>query len=166
LLLALSGWSQALWMWENTAPQGTAPYLLLLWTGVGVAGLALPVYWLARRWWPLGWMTAAAWVGIPRVSEMGTGNEWLHTVSPLLALLLLGLGLSGVMMGVSWTLGRRWPGPTPNVRPLRVGFWCGLFAVICGWLLINRAFTYLSVALLAGALVLIEAYFVVRETAS
>jgi hypothetical protein len=172
LLLAVSGWGQAMWMWDHTLPEGIAPLWLLLWTGVGVVGLTLPVQWLARRWWPIAWVAAAAWAGVPTVREMAdqyrqtpqTEYQWLHSISPLLLLLLLGVGLSGVMMGASWYARQRWSGPTPNVRPLRQGFWSGLFVVICGWLLINRAFTLVLAALLAGALVLIEAYLVIRES--
>lgn len=170
-IMALGGWGQALWMWENTLPEGLAPLGLLLWVGVGVAGLSLPIYWLARRWWPVAWATTVAWAGVPEVSEMagrysqvvGSADEWLYRISPLLMLLLLGLGLSGAMMSVSWTVGRRRSGLVSQVRPLREGFWSALFAVICGWLLINRAFTLGTATLLAGALVLIEAYLVDHE---
>ena len=172
LILAMSGWGQAMWMWENTLPEGLSPLWLLLWAGVGVAGLSLPVYWLARRWWPVAWVAVAAWAGVPAASEMagsygqavGTPDEWLYRAAPLLVLLLLGLGLSGAMMSLSWYAARRWTGPASKVRPLREGIWSALFVVICGWLLINRAFTLTAALLLAGALVLIEAYIVERET--
>ncbi len=170
-ILALGGWGQALWMWENTLPEGLAPLGLLLWVGVGVAGLSLPIYWLARRWWPVAWATTVAWAGVPGVSNMagrysqavGSADEWLYRISPLLVLLLLGLGLSGAMMSVSWTVGRRRSGLVSQARPLREGFWSALFVLICGWLLINRAFTLGVATLLAGALVLIEAYLVDHE---
>ena len=158
-------------MWENILPEGLAPLALLLWVGVGVAGLSLPIYWLARRWWPVAWATTVAWAGVPEVSAMagrysqavGSADEWLYSISPLLVLLLLGLGLSGAMMSVSWYVGRRRSGLVSQARPLREGFWSALFVVICGWLLINRAFTLGAATLLAGALVLIEAYLVDHE---
>jgi hypothetical protein len=172
LLLVMVGWGQALWTWENVPPEGLTPMVLLLWVGVGVAGVTLPIYWLSCRWWPMSWLTVAAWMAVPRLNDLASGrdqvapggDEWWYSVSPLLSLLLLGVGLSGVMMTVSWFAGRRWPGPAPNVRPLRQGAWSGLFAVICGWLLINRLFSLVPLALLASALVLIETFFVTRES--
>jgi hypothetical protein len=173
LLLMMGGWGQTLWMGENTSPEGLAPLWLLLWAGGGVAGATLPIHWLGRRWGPVAWAAVAAWAGVPAVHDLArhynraaqTGDAGLYGVLALsLLLLLLGLGLSGVMTTVSWLAHRRWPGPAPNIRPLRQGFWAGLFAVICGWLLINRAFTPVPVALLAGALVLIETFFVTRES--
>lgn len=173
LLLILGGWGEALWMWENTPPQeGLAPLWLLLWTGTGIAGTTMPIYWLARRWQPVAWMVTAAWAAVPPVNDLAghynqvvrTEREWLYSLAPLLLLLLLGVGLSGAMMTVSWFAGRRWPGPRPDIRPLREGFWCGLFAVTCGWLLINRTFSLVSVVLLASALLLIETSFIVRES--
>jgi hypothetical protein len=173
LLLVMGGWGQALWMGENVPPEGLAPLWLLLWAGSGVAGATLPIYWLGRRWWPVAWAAVAAWVGVPSVHDLAryynraaqTGDEGLYSISALLLLLLLlGVGLSGVMMTISWFASQRWPGPTPNIRPLRQGFWAGLFAMICGWLLINRAFTLVPAVLLAGALVLIETFFVTRES--
>ncbi|MGD9101184.1 MAG: hypothetical protein PVF45_11955, partial [Anaerolineae bacterium] len=149
LLLVMGGWGQALWTWENVPPEGLAPMILLLWVGVGVAGVTLPIYWCSRRWWPIAWLTVAAWMAVPILTDLASGrgqaapkgDEWWYGVWPLLSLLLLGVGLSGVMMTVSWFAGRRWPGPVPNVRPLRQGAWSGLFAMICGWLLINRVFS-------------------------
>ncbi len=165
LLLASGGWSQALWMWENTAPGRLAPLLLLSWVGVGIAGVTLPLYWFSRRWQPAAWLGIAAWAAIPTIRELAGDPGWRwYSVSPLLLLLALGVGLSGVMMTVSWLSGRRWPGPAPNIRPLRQGGWSGLLAMVCGWLLINGAFSLVSVALLAGALVLIETFFVTRES--
>ncbi len=166
LLLALSGWSQALWMWENTAPTGRlAPLVLLLWVGVGITGVTLPLYWFSRRWQPVAWLAMAAWAAAPAFNELASDPGWTwYNVSPLLLLLSLGIGLGGAMMTVSWLAGRRWPGPTPDVRPLRQGGWAGLLAVVCGWLLINGAFNLVSVALLAGALVLIETFFITRES--
>jgi hypothetical protein len=169
--MSMVGWGQAVWIWENDLPQGLTPLWLLLWTGIGVAGLTLPVNWVARRWWPAAGLAAAAWVAVPAASEMasryqeaaGTGDKWLSEFSPLLVLSLLGLGLSGVMMIVAWYIGRRWSSPPPGVRPLREGFWAGLFVVICGWLLIIRVFTLTLAALLAGSMVLIETYMVIRE---
>lgn len=172
LLLALGGGGQATWMWENTRPEGLAPLLLLVWTGIAVAGLSLPVFWFARRWWPPAALAMTAWAVVPAVSEsasrhvqpVGMMEEWLYIFSPLIVLLLLGLGLSGLIAGMSWYAGRQWSDSSPRVRPLRQGFWSGLFAVICGWLLIVRIFSWILVALLAGALVFIEAYLVVRES--
>jgi hypothetical protein len=166
LLLALGGWSQALWMWENTAPTGRLEHLvLLLWVGAGITGVTLPLYWFSRRWQPVAWLAVAAWAAVPTLNELASDPGWRgYNVSPLLLLLLLGLGLGGVMMTVSWLAGRRWPGPTPDVRPLRQGVWAGLLAMVCGWLLINGAFSLVSVALLAGALVLIETFFITRES--
>jgi hypothetical protein len=171
LILAMGGWGQAMWMWENTLPEGLAPLGLLWWAGVGVAGLSLPIYWLARRWRPVAWVATAAWAGVPGVSDMagryrqvaGTADEWLYSVSPLLLLLLLGLGLSGAMMSLAGFAGQSQAERASKVRPLREGFWSGLFVVICGWLLINRAFTPAAATLLAGALVLIETYLVEHE---
>jgi hypothetical protein len=172
LLLMMGGWGQALWIWENVPPEGLVPLWLLLGTSIGVAGVTMPIYWLTRRWWPIAWLTTTAWAGVPLINDLAggynratqTGVEWLYSISPLLLLLLLGVGLSGATMIVSWFASRRWPGPTPNIRPLRAGLWSGLFTVICGWLLINRAFTLIPVALLASALTLIEAFFVTRES--
>jgi cell division protein FtsW (lipid II flippase) len=98
------------------------------------------------------------------MQRIPAGDERLNNALPLLLLSLLGVGLSGVMMTVSRYAYRRWPAPTPNIRFLRQGFWSALFSVICGWLLINRAFTLVPVTLLASALVLIELFFVVRES--
>lgn len=166
LLLAAGGWSQALWMWENTAPTGRlTPLVLLLWVGTGIAGVTLPLYWFSRRWQPVAGMALAAWAAVPTLNELANDPGWRwYDVSPLLLLLLLGVGLDGMLLTVSWLAGRRWPGPTPEVRPLRQGGWAGLLAVVCGWLLINGAFSLVSVALLAGALVLIETFFITRES--
>jgi hypothetical protein len=172
LLLTTTGLGQSVWMWDNTHPEGLAPLWLLLWVGVGAAGLTLPLYWLARRWFPVAWVTLAAWAALPAVHRMateydqavGTADEWLYSLSPLLFLLLLGLGLSGALLSLSWYLGRRWSGPPPRSRPFRQGFWSALFVVICGWLLINRVFAPALVILLGGALLLIEAYLIIRES--
>jgi hypothetical protein len=172
LLLTITGLGQSLWMWENTLPEGLAPLSLLLWIGAGAAGLTLPIYWLSRRWPPVAWVTIAAWAALPAVHRMsgqydraiGTADEWLYSLSPLLFLLLLGVGLSGAMLSISWYLGRRWSDPLTRSRPFRQGLWSALFVVICGWLLINRVFTLALVILLAGALLLIEAYLVIRES--
>ncbi len=172
LLLVMSGWGQAMWMWENVPPEGLSRPTLLLWVGIGVAGVTLPIYWFSRRWWPIAWLTVAAWAAIPTVNDpengykqaASAGDEWWYSVAPLLLLLLLGVGLSGVMMTISWLAGRRWPGSAPNVRPLRQSCWAGLFAVVCGWLLINHAFSLVPVTLLASALILIETFFVTRES--
>lgn len=171
-LLALGGLGQATWMWDNVGPQGMAPLWLLLWTGIGIAGVTLPVFWLARRWWPAAWITTAAWVGVPAARNMALRYEpaasgvSLDRFAPLLFLLLLGVGLSGVMMNVSWYAARRWSGSVPNSRGLRGGFWSGLFSAICGWLLINGLLTAGSAGLLACALILIEVYLVIREAPS
>jgi hypothetical protein len=172
LLLTITGLGQSLWMWENTLPEGLAPLSLLLWIGVGAAGLTLPLYWLARRWPPVAWITVAAWAVLPAVHRMagqydqaiGTADEWLYNLSPLLFLLLLGVGLSGAMLSVSWYLGRHWSGLPPRSRPFRQGLWSALFVVISGWLLINRVFAPSLAILLAGALLLIEAYLIIRES--
>lgn len=172
LLLGLGGWGEALWTLGNVSPeQSLAPLTLLLWAGVGVAGVTLSLYWLSRRWWPIAWLTVTAWAAVPTINDMANdpkqttsmGDRW-YSISPLLLLLLLGVGLSGVMLTISWLAGRRWPGPAPDIRPLRQGFWSGFFAVVCGWLLINHAFSPVPVALLSSALVLIEAFFVTRES--
>jgi hypothetical protein len=153
-------------MWENTMPTGRlTPLVLLLWVGVGITGVTLPLYWFSRRWQPVAWLALAAWAAVPTLNELASDPGWRwYDVSPLLLLLLLGLGLGGMLMTVSWLAGRRWPGPTPQARPLRQGGWAGLLAVICGWLLINGAFSLVSVVLLAGALVLIETFFITRES--
>jgi hypothetical protein len=146
----MSGWGQALWMWENTLPEGFAPLWLLLWNSVGVAGATLPIHWLNRRWPPSAWLAIAAWAAVPMVNGMRyiqAGDEKLNNALPLLLLSLLGVGLSGVMMTVSRYAYRRWPASTPNTRFLRQGFWSALFSVVCGW-----------------PLVLIELFFVVRES--
>ena len=161
-----------MWMWDNIPPEGVAPYWLLLWTGVGVGGVTLFFYWFACRWWPVAWVPAIAWLAVPLVYNAAlrydqtaqAKEEWLYSISPLLLLLLLGLGLSGVMMSISGYARKSWSIPMPNSRALREGFWSGLFTTICGWLLINRLFTVSSVGILAGALVLIEAYLVIRES--
>jgi hypothetical protein len=170
-LLATAGWGQAVWMWENIDPQGLAPLWLLLWVGLGVSGATLAVYWLVSRWWPAAWLAVIALAAVPTAIEMArqydeavpVENAWLHEVSPLLVLLLLGVGFSGALMSVMSYLRRRWPGEAPNVRPLREALWCGLFVVFCGLLFISRAFSMASAVLLGGSLVLIESYFVVRE---
>lgn len=173
LLLITAGWGQALWMGERVPPEGLAPLWLLLWAGVGVAGFSMPVYWLARRWWLVAWLALVAWAGVPSLYGLArqshraaqAGDGWLYGIPLLLLLLLLlGTGLSGAIMAVSGFADRLWPGQIPNIRPLREGLWCGLFAVICGWLLRNGAFALIPTALLASALVLIEAFFVIRES--
>jgi hypothetical protein len=68
------------------------------------------------------------------------------------------------MMGLSWYARNRWSVQEPNVRALREALWSGLFVVICGLLLISRAFTFASASLLAGSLVLMEAFLIVRES--
>jgi hypothetical protein len=88
----------------------------------------------------------------------------LYCSSPLLLLLFLGLGLSGVMAGLTWYVTRRSNVPPPAIRPLRQGLWSALFVIICGWLLVYRAFMLPSVALLGGGLVLIEAFLAMRES--
>jgi hypothetical protein len=172
LLLVLGGWGQAFWMWENSLPAGFAPITLLFWVGLGVAGLTLAIYWFARRWWLAALLAMAAWLAVPAATELAreydraaqTEAGWLQDVSPLLVLALLGIGLSGVMMGLSWYARNRWAVQEPNVRALREALWSGLFVVICGLLLISRAFTFASAALLAGSLVLMEAFLIVRES--
>jgi hypothetical protein len=173
LLLMMSGWGQALWMGENVAPEGLMPAWLLLWAGVGVAGATLPIYWLSRRWWLIAWVALGAWAGVPSLYDLAmhpdpatpVSDAGLHGIPLLLLLLvLLGIGLWGAMMSVAWYVGRRWPGPVPKMRPLRAGLWSGLFAAICGWLLSNRAFGLVPAALLAGALILIEIFFVTHES--
>lgn len=173
ILLIMGGWGQALWMWDNIQPAGLAPLALLFWVGLGVAGLTLVIYWLAHRWWLVAWLAVAAWLAVPLVMEMASqqdppeqaAGQWLYDNAPLLVLALLGIGLSGVMMNVSRYAKRRWPGAEPNIRALRQGLWSGLFAVICGVLLISRAFSFPAVTLLAGSLVSIEAFLIVRESA-
>jgi hypothetical protein len=172
-LLIMAGWGQALWMWDNIQPAGLAPLALLFWIGLGVAGLTLAIYWFAHRWWLVAWLAVAAWLAVPVVMELAgqeeppaqAAGQWLYDNAALLLLGLLGVGLSGAMMNVSWYAKRRWPGPEPNIRALRQGLWAGLFAMICGVLLISRAFSFPAVALLAGSLILIEAFLVVRESA-
>jgi hypothetical protein len=172
LILALSGWGQAMWMWENSRPEGIAPLWLLLWIGAGVAGLTLPVYWLARRWAPASWFATGSWLGVPWIISVardasrlaGSADDVWYKLSPLLLLLLLGIGLSGVMTISASYAQRRWPGDPPNYRPLRQAFWAALFVITCGWLLIYRAFSLASVSLLAGGLTLFEAFLVIRES--
>ena len=170
-LLALSGWGQVVWMWESVRPRGIAPWWLLLWTGVGVAGIAVALFWIARRWQLAAWLAIAAWAAAPVVYRMaaqpdpdvGAALERLQIFSPLVLLLLLGLGLSGVLVSLSGFAERRWSYLLPNTCALREGFWSGLFAATCGLLLINRLFNAVTAGLLAGALILIESYLVLRE---
>jgi len=172
LLLGMAGWGQALWMWGNMVPTGFAPLWLLVWTGVGMAGVTLGAYWLARRWWPFAWIMAAAWAVVPKAIEMATqnedvlrqGGEWLHEFSPLLILLLLGVGFDGALMSLAWYAGRKWSDWASNARALREAFWSGLFVLMAGLLFISRAFSLASVILLAGGLILIETYVVMRES--
>ena len=180
LLLVLSGWGQAVWIWEHIPPDGLAPVWLLLATGVGAAGLSIPVYWLARRWWQVAVVAAVTWLGVPLVNRLvhdyGSGAQpppaWLYDYSPLLLLSLLGLGLSGAMMTISWYIAgdqkvtaRDQTGTSPGVWPLREGLWSGLFVMVCGWLLLNRAFNIGAIALLASGLVLLEAYILIHGPA-
>jgi hypothetical protein len=167
VLLAFSGWGQAYWMWHNIRPDGLAPLWLLLWLGAGVSGVTIPIYWLGYRWWPMGLIAATAWVMIPLVQEQVTteSSTWLYSASPLITLLLLGVGLSGLMILVSRFLTRRWPSSASRSKPLRQSLWAGIFALTCGWLLINRAFMVLPVALLASGLMLIEIFFLTRHSA-
>jgi hypothetical protein len=172
-LLGAAGWGQAVWMWDNMVPTGFAPLWLLVWTGVGTAGITLIAYWLARRWWPVAWMMAAVWAAVPKAIEIATqnedvlrqGGEWLHEFSPLFVLLLLGIGFDGALMTLAWYAGRRWSDWTSNTRALREAFWSGLFVLLAGLLFISRAFSLASVILLAGGLILIETYIVLRESA-
>jgi hypothetical protein len=172
VLLALAGWSQALWMWDNSAPTGLTPLWLLGWIGLGVAGIALAIYWLARRWWPFAWLAVVAWAGVPKAIELAqqydvtpdNGTEWVYDFSPLFVLLLLGVGFSGAMMSLAWYAGRRWSDWSPKTRALREALWSGLFVVIGGLLLISRAYSWASLILLAGGLILIETYLVLRES--
>jgi hypothetical protein len=168
----MGGWGQAVWMWDNILPRGLAPVALLLWTGMGVAGITLALYWLAHRVWLIAWLATAAWLAVPAVMELGgqydlpadTGPEWLYTFAPLILLLLLGVGLSGAMMVMAWYAGRRWSGEAPKLRPLREALLSGLFVLFCGLLLMSRAFTLGSAVLLACALILLESFIVVRES--
>ena len=64
LIMMMGGWGQVLWMWQNVRPAGLVPLWLLLWIGVGVAGVTLPIYWFARRWWPIALAALLAWVGV------------------------------------------------------------------------------------------------------
>ncbi len=83
----------------------------------------------------------------------------------LLALLLMaGLGVAGAATPVSWLLNWRFSQARPLWRPLRQGAWAGLFVIIAGWLQINRALNLIPAALLAGALILIETFFAIRES--
>jgi hypothetical protein len=172
-LLGAAGWGQAVWMWDNMVPTGFAPLWLLVWTGVGMAGITLVAYWLARRWWPVAWAMAAVWAAVPKAIEIATqnedvllqGGEWLPEFSPLLVLLLLGVGFDGALMSLAWYAGRRWSDWTSNTRALREAFWSGLFVLLAGLLFISRAFSLASVILLAGGLILIETYIVLRESA-
>jgi hypothetical protein len=158
-------------MWDNVIPAGLAPFVLLLWVGLGIAGLTLAIYWFGRRWWPAALLAVLAWAVVPAAIKLASDYEpvvqndaaWLRDISPLLVLALLGIGLSGAMMSLSWYARRRWSHEEPNIRALREALWSGLFAVICGLLLISRAFTFASAALLAGSLVLMETFLVVRE---
>ncbi len=167
LIMMMGGWGQVLWMWENVRPAGLAPLWLLLWTGVGVAGVTLLIYWFARRWWPIAIVALLAWAGVPTVNDLAqhygravaVGQERWYQWAPLVFLSLLGIGLSGAMMTLARLVERRWPGPVSRARPLRQGVWTGLFAILCGWLLINRAFTMAAV----GAFVLLELFFLMRE---
>jgi hypothetical protein len=173
LLLGVAGWAQALWMWENMVPTGFAPLWLLVWTGVGMAGFTLAAYWVSRRWWPVAWVMAAVWAVVPRAINIAAqnedvllqGGEWLHEFSPLLVLFLLGVGFDGVMMSLAWYAGRRWSDWTSYTRAMREAFWSGLFVLMAGLLFISRAFSLASVILLAGGLILIETYVVIRESA-
>jgi hypothetical protein len=169
LILALTGGARALWMWENTPPDGLAPLWLLLWLGVCVAGVTLPVYWLAQRWVPAAWLAMVTWLGVPAINNLAArssqvGPDALDTFAPLLLLLLLGVGLSGLMLTLTWYLAHKGSSALKG-RPLRQAFWSGFFVVVCGWLLINRAFTLAAVVFLAGALALLEAFLVMRESA-
>lgn len=172
ILLTAGGWGQAVWMWNNILPAGVAPFGLLLWVGLGIAGLTLAIYWFARRSWLAAWLAVAAWVAVPGATKMASQYDqaaqsevgWLYDFSPLLVLALLGIGLSGVMMSLSQYAKRRWSVQEPNIRALRQALWSGLFAVISGLLLISRAFSFASVALLAGSLILMEAFIVVGES--
>jgi hypothetical protein len=176
LLFTVTGLGQSMWMWEHTAPQGLAPLTLLLWVGVTAAGLTLPIYWLSRLWQPVAWLAAGVWAAAPLMYDTArhyqratqTNDAWFHRVSPLLLLLLLGVGLSGAMMSVAGLLQRRWSSsvPAPHIRPWRESFFSGLYVVLCGWLLINRVFGFVPALLLAGALLLFETYFVARESSS
>lgn len=166
LVVTLIGWGQTLWLWNNSPPEGLVRLWFLLWAGVGVAGVTLALYWFASRWWPVAWLAVAVWIVVPSINELTVDQAggWLYDVAPFLLWLSLGVGLSGAMLIVGWYVGRRWPGPVPKIRPLRQGLWSGLFVLICGWLLIYRNFSPIPVFFLASALILIETFFVVRES--
>jgi hypothetical protein len=114
----------------------------------------------------VGLAAATAWVLIPLVQERATTGSSMgfYGVSPLITLLLLGVGLSGLMTVISRFLNRRWPSSASRSKPLRQSLWAGIFALTCGWLLINRAFMVLPVALLASGLILIETFFLTRQS--
>jgi hypothetical protein len=177
LFLVLCGWGQAIWIWEHIPPDGLAPLWLLLAAAVGAAGLSIPVYWLAVRWWQVAVAAAVTWLGVPLVNKLVQDHfsgalsqpAWLYAYAPLLLLSLLGLGLSGTMMTISWYIARDQKVAArdqkvtaPGVWPLREGLWTGLFVMVCGWLLVNRAFNIGAIALLASGLVLLEAYILIH----
>ena len=171
LLFLATGLGQSVRMWTHTPPEGLAPLTWLLWVGVAVGGVTLALCWLALRWRPAAWVATAAWCGVPSLYNLArqpfelAAGAWLYDFSPLLLLLLLGTGLGGAMAAVAGLAQRRWPGTPPLVRPWRQSVFAGLFVVLCGWLLMDRLFGPASVLLLGGALLLLETFFVIRETA-
>lgn len=83
----------------------------------------------------------------------------------LVALLFLaGIGVAGATAPLFWLLNRRFSRHRPLWRPLREGAWIGLFVVVAGWLQLNRALSLIPAMLLAGALILIEMFFFIRES--
>ncbi|MDY7040411.1 MAG: hypothetical protein SVX38_06080 [Chloroflexota bacterium] len=49
-------------------------------------------------------------------------------------------------------------------RPLRQSAWAALFFVVCAWLQMIRALHWIVVALLLGVFVLLETFFLTRDT--
>lgn len=117
-------------------------------TGVLVAGVVFMV---------IGWFGLYQLVTttLPRV-----GQRWLFFV-------LLQIAITGTVLPFVRYLNVRF---TPITAPLppggvivRQGIWIGLFVVMCAWLQIPRILTLPIAILLAGVLIIIEAFLRSRE---
>ena len=102
----------------------------------------------------------------------GASWMWNHVhptgLMPLIFLLFVALALTGATFPLFWLFWRlrrrrRKRLIVPRWRPMREGAWVGLYGFFCGWLQVNRALTPAPALLLAGGLLFLELFFVLRE---
>jgi prepilin signal peptidase PulO-like enzyme (type II secretory pathway) len=110
-------------------------------------------------------------VVIAALSWGGLAGLIFFTRAPLPArvafFVLLSVALTATFVPLAFYLNSRFSRSetaTDPRRPLRQSAWAALFLVVCAWLQMIRALHWIVAALLAGVFILLETFFLTRNT--